>query len=171
MWKNKDFKAYDWSPYFKFVVNTLEGQSGTDTVAKREELLRSKLKDSLFVDIKSDDPLPAHAGSFDVIYAGFCFEGISSSLEEYKASIKKVLDLLKPNGYLLLLVALECSWYIVDDVEYFTYPFRTEDILVILKEVGFTLHYTESIRKRYEKDIKHYNDKKYNSCFIAQKVI
>ena len=171
MWKNKDFKAYDWSPYFKFVVNTLEGQSGTDAVAEREELLRSKLKDSLFLDMKSNNPLPGHPGSFDIIYTGFCIESIAMSLEEYKVILQKVFNLLKPNGYLLMLASLGCSWYTVNDVEYFTYPIYTEDILVTLKEVGFTLHYVESIRKRYEKGVKYYNDKKYHSCFIAYKII
>ena len=171
MWKNKDFKAYDWSPYFKFVVNTLEGQSGTDAVAEREELLRRKLKDSLFVDMKLNNPLPAHPGSFDVIYVGYCIEGIASSLEEYKVIVQKVFNLLKPNGYLLMLAALECSWYEVNDIQYPVCHIRTEDGLIALKEAGFTLHYVESVKKKCEKGVKYYNDWKYHGCYIAQKVI
>ena len=171
LWKNKDPKAYDWSPYFKFVVNALEGQSGTDVVAEREELLRSKLKDSLFLDMKSNDPLPAHPGSFDIIYTGFCIESIAVSLEEYKVIMKRVSSLLNPNGHLVMLANQGCTWYSVNEVKYPTYPISIAEVLQTLEEVGFTLRYMESVKKEYEDGVHYYNDKKYYSYYVAQKVI
>jgi len=171
LWKNKDSTAYDWSPYFKFVVNTLEGQAGMDAVDERQALLRSKLKDSLFLDMKANDPLPSHPGSFDIIYTGFCIESIASSLEEYKVIMKKVFSLLNPNGFLIMLANQGCTWYSVNDVKYPTYPIRIDEILVTLDEVGFTLHYVESIKKKYEDGVKYYNNKKLYSCYIAQKLV
>ena len=171
LWKNKDPKAYNWSPYFQFVVNTLEGQSGMDEVIERQELLRSKLKDSLFLDMKSDDPLPAHPGQFDLIYTGFCIESIASCLEEYKVIMKKVFGLLNPNGYLIMLANQGCTWYSVNNVKYPTYPIRIDEILSTLEEIGFTLHYMESMKKEYEEGKEYYNDKKYYSFYIAQKLI
>ena len=171
LWKNKDPKAYDWSPYFQFVVNTLEGQSGIDAATRRQELLRSKLKDSLFLDMKSSDPLPAYRGSFDIIYTGFCTEGIASSLEEYKVIMKRVFNLLNPCGYLVMLASQGCTWYSVNEVKYLCYPIHIDETLTTLEEVGFTLHYLESVRKEYEDGVQYYNDKKYYSCYIAQKSI
>ena len=115
LWKNDDPKAYDWSPYFRFIVTTLETQSGMDAVIERQELLRRKLKDSLFLDMRSSNPLPSHPGLFDIIYTGFCIESIASSLKEYRSTIKKVFDLLNPNGFLLMLSSLGCSYVVFSE--------------------------------------------------------
>ena len=172
IWKNKDPKAYDWSPYFQFVVNTLEGKSGMDAVIERQELLRSKFQDSLFLDMKSSGPLlPAQLKLFDIVYTGFCVESIASSLEEYKAIMKKIFHLLNQNGYLVMLANQGCTWYMVNEEKYPTYPIRIDEIVATLEEVGFTLHYMESVRKEYEDGVQYYNDKKYYSCYIAQKLI
>ena len=171
LWKHKDSKAYNWSPYFQFVVNTLEGQNGMDAVIERQELLRSKLKDSLFLDMKLDNPIPAYPGSFDIIYTGFCIESIASSLEEYKVIMKKVFNLLNPNGYLVMLTNQGCTWFSVNEVKYPTYPIRIDEVLTTLEDLGFTLHYMVSVKKEYEDGVHYYNDKKYYSFYIAQKLI
>ena len=172
LWKNKDPKAYDWSPYFQFTVNRLEGQSGMDAVTKRQELVRSKFKDSLFIDMKSSDPLlPAHLRSFDIIYTGFCIESVISSLEEYKGVIQRLFSLLNPKGYLVMLVSQGCTWYTVNEVKYPTFPIRINEVLTILEEVGYKLHYIESVRKEYEDGVQYYNNKEYYSCYVAQKPV
>ena len=142
-----------------------------NAVIEWQELLRSKLKDSLFLDMKSEDPLPAHPGPFDLIYTGFCIESIASCLEEYKVIMKKVSGLLNPNGYLIMLTSQGCSWFSVNKVKYPTYPIRIDEVLSTVEEVGFTLHYMESIKEEYEDGMEYYNDKKYCSCYIAQKLV
>ena len=52
LWKNNDPDAYDWSLYFRHVVNTLEGQGSPSAVSKREDMLRKVLKDTVFCDVK-----------------------------------------------------------------------------------------------------------------------
>ena len=47
MWKSNDPNAYDWSAYFKHVVNTLEGQSNPKVVDEHKERLREVLRDVL----------------------------------------------------------------------------------------------------------------------------
>ena len=37
MWMRKDTNAFNWDPYFKYVVNTLEGQDGGDAVVKCQD--------------------------------------------------------------------------------------------------------------------------------------
>jgi len=120
--------------------------------------------------MKAANPLPTHPGTFDIIYTGFCIESIVTSLEEYKSIMKRIFDLLNPDGYLLMLSSLGCSWYSVNGIKYPTYPIYTEDGSVTLKEVGFTLHYVESIKKKCEESVTYYNDKKYYACYIAQKI-
>ncbi|XP_065901583.1 nicotinamide N-methyltransferase-like [Dysidea avara] len=169
MWKNKDHDAYNWTPYFKYIVNTLEGINGNNVVAEREELLRNKLKDSLFVDMRSSNMLPGYLGKFDIIYSGFCIESIAPSLQEYRAIMERVYNLLNPNGFLLMLASQGCTWYTVNGVVYPTYPIHINDVLSTLNELGFTLCYLENVKKIYEDGVTYYNDKKYYGCFVAQK--
>jgi len=170
LWKNKDPNAYNWTPYFKYIVNTLEGNNNSEAIAEREELLRSKLKDSLFLDMKSINMLPGYSGKFDIIYSGFCIESIATSLQEYKGIIGKVYNMLNPNGFLLMLTSQGCTWYTVDGVVYPTYPIHINDVLSTLNELGLTLCYVENVKKNYEDGVTYYNDKKNYGCYIAQKL-
>ena len=170
MWMRKDPNAYSWDPYFKYVVNTLEGQDGGDAVVKRQELLRSKFKDSLYLDMKSDKMLPDYSGKFDIIYTGYCIEAVMSSLDEYKPILKRVFDLINPNGFLLMLANIESTMYYVGESKYFCYPLRIEDVMSTLKEVGFTISYAEIVKMKFEKGIAYVSDMKYTSCFVAQKI-
>jgi len=54
MWKNTNPNAYDWSAYFKHVVNTLEGQSDPKAVEERKERICKILKDVLPCDVKAE---------------------------------------------------------------------------------------------------------------------
>ena len=85
--------------------------------------------------------------------------------------MKKVFNLLNPCGYLVMLVSQGCTWYSVNEVKYPSYPIRIDEVLTTLEEVGFMLHYMESVRKEYEDGVHYYNDKKYYSCYIAQRLI
>ena len=58
----------------------------------------------------------------------------------------------------------------MNGIKYANCPVYTEDGLIALKEAGFTLHYVESIKKKYEKGVTYYIDKKYNCVYIAQKI-
>ena len=172
MWKKKDPNAYNWTPYFKYIVNKLEGISDSDAVVQREELLRGKLKDSLFLDMKSASMLPGYPGKpeFDIIYTGFCIESIAASLQDYKDIMERVYNMLNPNGFLLMLASQGCTWYSVNEVVYPTYPIHITDVLSTLNELGLTLCYIENIKKVYEDGVRYYNNKKYYGCYVAQKI-
>ena len=43
LWLDKSPKAHDWTPFFRYVVQTLEGK-GEEEIAKREEQLRNAVK-------------------------------------------------------------------------------------------------------------------------------
>ena len=172
LWMKNDPKAYDWTPYFKYIVNTLEGKSGTDAIAERKKLLRSKFQDSLFLDMKSNGQLfPSHPEPFDIVYTGFCIESVMMSLEEFKEVIKKIFGILKPNGFLVMLVNQICTWFTVNDVKYPSLSIRIDEVLAILEEVGFTLFYVEAERKEYKEGVKYYSDKEYYGHYVARKVV
>lgn len=66
---------------------------------------------------------------FDVITSLFCFEYAVEDMEQYQEIIKKVVALLKPNGYLILSGVLFTSCWKTGDI---TFPclYLTEDCLL-----------------------------------------
>jgi len=98
--KNKDPNAYDWSRYFKHVVNTLEGQSSPDAVTKHEDTLRKVLKDAVFCDVKADVIIPSVLAKVNIITSNFCLDSACGSMNGYVSTLEKIYQMLAPKGFL-----------------------------------------------------------------------
>ena len=102
-WLQKSPESYDWLPYFKFVVQTLEGKN-SDGVAIRESELRKKIKHVLPCDIGWEDPVKwpsswsSQSATFDVVSTSLCLEACVTSNEGYRRAIAKLKRYLKPGG-------------------------------------------------------------------------
>ena len=55
-WLNIDSAAFDWSPYFKYVVRDMEGK-GEQEVKERQELVCKLVKAVVHCDITQDPPI------------------------------------------------------------------------------------------------------------------
>lgn len=64
--------------------------------------------------------------------------------------IKKTANLLKPNGHLILLTALEQSFYRVADKRFFCLSLTEQDLLTALQEANFKL--VEKYKETYQGD-------------------
>jgi len=151
LWKNKDPNAYDWSPYFKHVVNTLEGQSNPDTVTMRMEMVRNKIKGVFFCDIRDPNLLPECTGKkFDIITSNTCIENVVKSVEEYEQVLKCIKHLLNHRGFFVTMANLECTFYHINGKKYPSFPITEQNILSSLERTGFTLHYKDLCLKSQE---------------------
>ena len=115
LWKNSDPHAHDWSPYFRHVVQTLEGNPDPHAAIQREMELRSKFKELLLCDIRANDvfrEVSIPLESFDVISTNFCLDVVSNNVEEYAKNIRQICRYLKPGGFIVGLVSVEESWYV-----------------------------------------------------------
>ena len=100
-WLAKDPSAQDWSPYFKYVVQTLEGGSEQDAI-KREEMLCSKIRAVAECDIEKEVFNENAYNKSDVVMSFLCLESACKDFNSYKSAIKKLTSLIKRGGYLLL---------------------------------------------------------------------
>ncbi|KAJ7315644.1 hypothetical protein OS493_038477 [Desmophyllum pertusum] len=107
-WRQKSADAHDWSTYFKFVVEYLEGK-GSEEVCIREAELRKKITHILPCDIGWEDPVKwpsswsSQSAMFDVITISLCLEVAVTSDEGYRHAIAKLRRYLKPGGFVLML--------------------------------------------------------------------
>ena len=144
LWKRNHRDAHDWLPYFKHVVNTLEGQPGQDAVIERMEMARDKLKAVLFCDVKNAAILPGnvHVGKkFDIILSTWCIENVVTSVEEYGNILKHVGLMLNPNGFFVTIANMKSTYYRFDGKQYPSFPITEEDIVSSLKEAGFNIRF------------------------------
>ena len=101
-WLKRDPEAHDWTPFFKYVVQSLEGL-GEEEVTKRQEDVRTLIKAVVKCDVHMDPPIQSgYEGPYDVIISLLCLECACSSLEEYEDAMTKLSTLLKPGGRIVL---------------------------------------------------------------------
>ena len=170
MWKSKDPNAHDWSPYFKHVVQSLEGQTNPDAVIERQEKLRSLLKDVVPCDLKADVVVPAVKGPVNLISSNFCLESSFDSLEEYAVALKKLHDMLVPKGFFVSQALLGNTWYNLVDVKYYTsFSLSLQEAQTHYEQAGFEVVHTEM----YDKPLSTRNindDATGYGFFVAQKL-
>ena len=146
MWKNKDPNAYDWSPYFKHIVQTLEGQTNPEAVAEQQEKLRSLLK-VVPCDLKADVVVPAIKRPVNIISSNYCLESSFNSLE-YSAAVKKIYDMLVPKGFFVSQALLENTWFNLVDVRHLTsISLSLQEIQKRYEETGFEVVHAEMYDK------------------------
>ena len=103
-WMVKDAKAHDWSPYFKHIVQNLEGKGSPETM-EREEQLRRVTKAIVHCDITQDPPIErGYEGPYDVSCC-LCLHCFCRTNEEYAKAVGRLSSLLKPGGKIVLYAA------------------------------------------------------------------
>ena len=66
-WQDHDTSAWDWSPYFKHVVETIEGKSEREAF-EREVTMRKVIKAIIPCDISSEHPIAnGYEGPYDIL--------------------------------------------------------------------------------------------------------
>ena len=113
LWLKKDPSAFDWWPYFSYVVHTLEG--GTET-----------------------QPLD-DIGPYDIIFTSLCLECVYPTNDSYRESVAKLAHLLKPGGTLLIQGAENHSSLVHNDVKVKVNPVSRELTCKSLESAGLTL--------------------------------
>jgi len=144
-WLQKSPESHDWLPYFKFVVQTLEGKNSDEEVAIRESELRKKIKHILPCDIGWEDPVKwpsswsSQSAMFDVVTTSLCLEACVTSDEGYRHAIAKMKKYLKPGGYLVMYGVLGETYYMVGQERFYCFPLSKDLIEQTLTNEGFKI--------------------------------
>lgn len=101
-WLDREPQAFDWTTFMKHVVVDVEGGEEKD-VAVREERIRSSVKAVIPCDVTKDPLLPQqYIGQYDIVQSMLCLDAACQTEEEYSAAIKRLTQVLKPDGKLIL---------------------------------------------------------------------
>ena len=142
-WLDKDPSAFNWSPYFKYIVQTLEGKT-EQQVDEREERMRSLVK-VVPCDISLNPPIEkGYEGPYDIVISSLCLESGCENIEEYRAGVAKLSSLLKPGGLLLIFSTEpqpeeEPTYYLVGSQYFHDLKFSYDVVVGSLKEAGLNM--------------------------------
>ena len=140
MWLDRDPKAPNWSPFFQYVVQELEGKSIVEA-AEREEEMRQVIEAIIPCDIHNDPPVEqAYHGPYDLILSSYCLESACKSLKEFSEAVSKLAELTKPGGKLVIVTMDgpgETFFYMVGEKRFINLSITEEALTNILQRNGF----------------------------------
>ena len=124
--KEGAMEKFDWTPHFKYIVQTLEGK--TENEAKeREKELHQKLKNIISCNIKQDPHITSeYLGPYNILICALVLNITSTSVVDYEAQMKKLSSLVKRGGHFLFAAST-----LVDDsldYRYDRYQFPGSDV-------------------------------------------
>ena len=146
-WMDRDASAHDWTPCFKHVVQTLEGDSA-DEASKREEEFRCKVKAVVACDIFEDKFIDeSFMGTYDVVMSFLCLETAYKDFEGYQSGVAKLVSLVKKGGYLLLYSTRrensDEGFYLVDGIKYPDLALKRDAVVKTIEQNGLVIEIEE----------------------------
>ena len=137
-WISKDPLAFDWSPCFQYVVQTLEGRSEEEAIRRQEEL-RSKVEAVVSCDLTKDQFIAeGYDKPYDIVMSFLCLECCGDTLKDYEQSVRKIASIIEAGGHLLLYsTRREMSnegYYIVGDKKFNDIPLKKDFVVSTLEK-------------------------------------
>ena len=169
-WKDGSPQAFDWAPFFKYVVQKLEGDATPDAAIRRESELRSRMVSVIPCDVHLADPVGTPAPSpFDIVSTIYCLTAGCSSQAEVREAFQKLGKLVKPGGFMIVMDALELTWASVAGERIKCVSVTKQFLSTAMEDAGFavleTHHY--ELPERYRNA--HFNNTGCE-CLIAKKI-
>ncbi|XP_069470015.1 nicotinamide N-methyltransferase-like [Ambystoma mexicanum] len=115
-WRKNETDAMDMSNFAQLVCDS---EGNRQTWIEKEHLSRSKMRPVLIFDITKSNPFcPVVLPEADCLLLTHCLELYTTDKESFCSYLKNVSLLLKTGGHLLMVVALEITFYLVDNVKF-----------------------------------------------------
>ena len=141
-WLHNDPSAWNWKPFFEYIVMTLEGKSENEA-KEREHAFRNVVKAVTPCDVTQDPPIAVgYEGPYDVVMCLLSIEAGCLTQEDYKAAVKQIACLVKPEGFLLLYSSIRHDasipgCYTIGVQTFIEVPLTLEFVYMTLKEANF----------------------------------
>ncbi|XP_041361804.1 nicotinamide N-methyltransferase-like [Gigantopelta aegis] len=142
-WKNGRL-THNFETFFKYIVDK-EGNS--ESAGAREDETRTKVKDIFVVDLLSDSwPELSSQQPYDVIITSRCVEAAAPTIDVYHSILERLVALLQPNGFLVVIGVLGIPFYKVGEKHFHCLPLTDSDTKEICTRCNLDLLHLESTK-------------------------
>ncbi|XP_073459507.1 indolethylamine N-methyltransferase-like [Aquarana catesbeiana] len=153
-WLHDRTGAYDWS-HTSSAAAELEGTR--DQLQEQGMRLRSSIKQILKCDFEQENiSSPVLLPLADCIISAWILEMISKNEDEYMKNLEKTIKLLKPGGQLLLIVALDMTYWFAGAERFHCFKCNEEFVKNAFGKVGLVIDYYAVQRRRNVSDFADY---------------
>ncbi|NWW72344.1 NNMT methyltransferase, partial [Climacteris rufus] len=140
-WLKNEAGAFDWVPLVKYVCE-LEGDR--EKWAEKQQKLRKKVKQVLKCDVTKANPAgPVSLPPADCIVSTLCLESASKDLPTFRSALRNISTLVKPGGHLVMLTALEDTYYTFNKQAFSCLCLKKQDVEEAVVAAGFEVKFSE----------------------------
>ncbi|XP_040182246.1 indolethylamine N-methyltransferase-like [Rana temporaria] len=150
-WLHDRTGAYDWS-HTSSAAAELEGTR--DQLQEKEMRLRSSIMQILKCDFEQENiTSPVLLPLADCIISVWILEVISKNEDEYMKNLEKIIKLLKPGGQLILIGALDTTYWTAGTERFHCFKYNEEFVKNAFGKVGLVIDYCAVQRRSNVSDI------------------
>ncbi len=103
-WLSDESDAFDWTPYFKLVLEEEGKPANPTTIRLRAAAIRRKVTRLSLCDALAEAPLGRKAARYDLVVANYCTDVAAATVPEWMQIMGKLGTLVEPGGWLLVSV-------------------------------------------------------------------
>ncbi|XP_018427398.1 PREDICTED: nicotinamide N-methyltransferase-like [Nanorana parkeri] len=114
-WLKGDREAFDWSPFLKYVCD-IENHRSTEE--EKAEKIRRKVS-LMKCDVTKANPIePNSLPPADCMIVASCLICACKNVEDFKTTLKNIVSLIRPGGYLVMIDYMGASYYMVGEAKF-----------------------------------------------------
>ncbi|XP_073511402.1 nicotinamide N-methyltransferase-like [Phyllobates terribilis] len=150
-WVDERTGAFDWGHAAKLHAD-IEGKS--DLLQEKEEKIRLALEHVVKCDLGKENMMdPIVLPPADCIISAWLLDSISKNQDDYMTYLRKLLGLLKPGGHMILIGALDATYYTISKDKFHLFKYDEDFVRKALIGEGFIIDYWKVKNRTVESDL------------------
>ena len=123
-------------------MNEIEGLKGDAAWQERVALLRSKIKVTS-CNVYDEHPITPTEDSYSIICTSLALESACKTFDDFKAAVKKLVQMLRMGGYISILFIEEETFYFIKEGKWIVLPLSLLQVQEAVEEAGCVVLMTE----------------------------
>jgi hypothetical protein len=147
-WRDNKDNAFSWSFFFREALIAEGVEASDDAIQARQQLLRKKITKLLHVDARANQPLGSSTRQYDTVSVNFVLGSLSNSLSKWREMLKRVVDLVVPGGYLIMIDLMGYTYWELDGQHFPAIPLQLDDIIAAFNDEHVTVVHAEEFKEK-----------------------
>ncbi|XP_069804609.1 nicotinamide N-methyltransferase-like isoform X1 [Dendropsophus ebraccatus] len=152
-WLHTRTGAFDWA-HTAQMLTEITGDS--DQSLEKDIRLKAAIKQIITCYPHKQNLTDGILPQADCVITLAFLDATSENLQEYDRNLKRMSNLLKPGGHLLLIGSLNASYYTVGEEKFHLLTYDEAHVKKALTDVGFTIDHYEVHNRKAETDLTNY---------------
>ncbi|XP_070000422.1 indolethylamine N-methyltransferase [Penaeus vannamei] len=134
-WMDRRPESLDWTPFFSYLASLGDGRKAEEIAERLREVFQVVIP----CDGALEEPLAPIRQKYDVIMTTLCLEFATTTKDDHRTMLGRVVSLLRPGGVLLMAGALGNTSYAVGSTLYPSVSLQKEDLEEAVASVGLSV--------------------------------